>query len=117
MKTSISITIPSIDDVTFTLLANHEEMPVKGAFATGDKEQDKEIERRIIEQVENGNVWAWCCISLTAEWNDITHAEYLGACSYASREDFVSHSGYYEDMKNSAYSCLIDRIKSMDSLG
>ena len=77
-----------------------EDMPVRGnAVASGNDEEDREIEDGIINDLETGDEWAWCTVAVTVRFRDyLEHTEYLGGCSYASRQDFVDNSGYYEDM-------------------
>lgn len=46
------------------------------------------------------NSWAWCQIRVSAHWHGIATCDYLHACSYKSKEDFIENSGYYDDMVN-----------------
>jgi hypothetical protein len=89
-------------DVTFTIECEDEDMPVRGAFASGDDEADLEDEKRILAELERGNNWAWCCVHVRASWRDFHGDDYLGGCSYASQEDFESNGGYLDDMKANA---------------
>lgn len=37
-------------------------------------------------QTDNGNVWAWCVVTVTAEYEGCTGMAILGGCSYESRK-------------------------------
>jgi hypothetical protein len=56
----------------------------------------------LMERAES-NEWEWCDVEVLAEYTDengteYSASEYLGACSYKSRQDFIKNSGYYDDM-------------------
>ncbi len=94
-------------EVTFTVEAEEEDLPIEGnVLASGDDDADREAEREIREDLEQGNPWAWCCVKVTATWKDWTGTDYLGACSYASEKDFVTEDGYYPDMRARALEAL-----------
>jgi|SRR6185295_17241197 len=112
--TTIRIKLPKIEDVTFTLAAEMDDTPVRGnAMASGDDAADKGYEDEIIERLDNGDVWAWACVCVTAEWRGMEGAQYLGSCCYENEEDFIKNSGHYEDMKQEAYDNLIEQIKAL----
>jgi hypothetical protein len=106
----------TIDDVIITLVAEEEDMGVRGNYmASGDEEQDREDEDNIIADYESGNLWAWCVAHVTVRPKDgriatFSGDDYLGGCSYASEQDF-KEGGYYEDMVNTALSELNDRLR------
>lgn len=52
------------------------------------------------------NQWAWCCIRLTVEYRGVKADNYLGACSYESKEDFIKSNDYYPQMLKDALSEL-----------
>jgi hypothetical protein len=70
---------------------------VGNCMASGDDAVDREEEESIRTQLANGNEWAWCTARVRVSLGDLFETEYLGCCSYESREDFM-HSAYYEDM-------------------
>jgi len=37
-------------------------------------------------------------------------SDYLGCCSYRSKEDFMEPDGYYDDMKVEAYNSLCKEL-------
>lgn len=110
----ITITLPTIDEVNFSITAEQDDIPVRGnAVVSGDEEVDKKIEDEIIERLENGDVWAWASVQVTAEFKGITGNAYLGACSYKSEKDFVEAGDYYIDMKREAYDNLISELEDL----
>jgi hypothetical protein len=111
--TTIRFKLPKIEQVEFTLQCEPEEMTVKGNCSAIDEETDKETEQYIYDQLDSGNDWAWCCVTVKAHYKHIEGSASLGGCSYASRKDFKENSGYYEDMKLSAYNDLIANLQSL----
>lgn len=80
-----------------------EHISPEGNASAIDDETDAEILAEIYSQLDSGNEWAWCCVRVKAtaideDGEQIAYGEdYLGGCSYASREDFMA-CPYYEDM-------------------
>jgi hypothetical protein len=93
-------------DVTFSLRIELEDVPVKGAFASGDDAADKRDEEIILERLRGGDTWAWCCVFVTATWRAYSASDNLGCCSYADEADFKQEGGYYEDMCDAALARL-----------
>jgi len=104
-------TIPlSAHEVKFLVECLPEDTPVRGnAMASGDDSIDRATEENILSQLDEGNDWAWCCVKVTAIWNGLHGEDYLGCCSYESREDFEA-STYCYDMKEEALANLNRRI-------
>lgn len=114
MSRTITITLPTIDEVEFSIECEDEDIPVRGnAISSGDDKHDRECEDEIIADYESGNYWAWCCVHVTAKWKSLEGDDYLGCCSYKSEEDFIRTSGYYDDMKQAAYNELIEKLTSL----
>jgi hypothetical protein len=88
-------------EVTFTVNAEPEHCTLEGSFCSGNAKDDAETIRAIRADLESGNEWAWCTVEVTATWEGWNGSEYLGACSYKSREDFMADC-YYADMKERA---------------
>jgi len=106
--------IPSIDEVEFTIHVEEEHMSVKGnAVDSGDPVFDKQVEDKILRELERGNVGAWAAVEVRAVYKDFTASDYLGGCSYKSEADFKKGDGYYAAMKKEAYKALIDKLKSL----
>lgn len=60
--------------------------------------------RKVKEESEGG--WWWCTVKLTVTFkkNGENHqgTAYLGECSYKNAEDFITSSGYFNDMVKEA---------------
>ncbi|MCR4330242.1 MAG: hypothetical protein NUV65_06900 [Candidatus Roizmanbacteria bacterium] len=98
------------NEVTFTISVEPEDIPVVGNCSAIDSETDKEIEDWIFSELENGNIWAWAWVTVTAHWKGFSASDYLGACSYESEEAFRK-GGYFEDMKAEALHNLNSELK------
>lgn len=91
----------TLDDVTVTLVPEEEDVALEGHFESGDADQDKELEERLIRRLERGDRWAWCCAAVTVSWGGWKETAYLGCCSYDGEDDFRK-GGYYEQMVEEA---------------
>jgi hypothetical protein len=98
--------MPLIDEVYIEVTIAEEWDHPSGYFASGDDEADAEMVRDILEDL-GSNPWAWCMVTVTANWGEFKGSATLGGCSYKSRGDFITNSGYYEDMKEDAYNNLL----------
>lgn len=87
------------EEVTFTIEAQEEDIPVRGNASAIDETIDRETEDKILADLEAGNPWAWCHVVVTARWRGFEGRDSLGCCSYASVEDFKSPDGYWPGMK------------------
>lgn len=109
-------------DVKFFISCEEEYALVRGnAIASGNDEEDAEVEKTIIDDYNNGNSWAWCCVKVTAKWNGFEASDYLGCCSYKNEDDFKI-GGYYEQMKaealeqlNNELAEIADKLKLLES--
>lgn len=110
--TTIRFKLPTINQVEFTLSCEPEHIPIEGNCSAIDEETDKANEQMIREQLENGNEWAWCSVKVTARYKGVEGVDYLGGCSYKSKEDFMK-DGYYLDMKKVAFADLIESLNSL----
>lgn len=95
-------------DVIITIEAEPE-----GAAIDESIIEDEKIVAKIKRDYESGNVWAWCSICVTCEYMGLQAEDYLGQCSYASKEDFIKTSGYYEDMVKT---CIEDLQKQLNAI-
>lgn len=105
--------------VEFTLEIEEEDTPVRGnAMASGDDAADKALEDSIIDRLSVGDLWAWCCVRVTASitigGTRYSGDDYLGGCSYDGERDFKQSGGYYEDMKENALWTLISIINDSE---
>lgn len=111
--TTVKFKLPKIEDVEFSIECLPEGLQIEGNASAIDEETDKEIADNIYEQLDNGNMWAWCCVKVTASYKGIEGTDYLGGCSYKSEKDFKS-DGYYSDMKQQAFDDLISQLKNLN---
>ena len=82
-----------------TIVWHPETTPIEGnALAAGDDEIDRQEYERIRNELESGNLWAWCCVEVQAEFRGLTGRAFLGCCSYDGEEDFRSNSDYFADL-------------------
>lgn len=107
----IKATIPE-EEITYTVECKPEWEDYRGNCSAIDPETDREAEELIRRQLADGNEWAWCSVKVTAHWNGFRGYDYLGCCSYASREDFCQPGGYYDDLKAEARAALITAVES-----
>lgn len=101
------------DEVIFTLAAEQDDIPIRGnAIVSGDDDFDERVARDIEAQLEEGNVWAWASVKVTASWAGFTGTDYLGGCSYKDEADFRQPGGYFEDMLTEAVKALVSEIEA-----
>lgn len=89
-----------------------EDLQIKGNASAIDDETDAQVEREILEQLDSGNEWAWCTIKVSLKWKGYEGTDYLGACSYKSKKDFIDANDYFPDMVAIAFNDLVDNIES-----
>ena len=100
------------EEVVFDCECEPEEMQIEGNASAIGPEEDAQTYKWIRDQLDGGNEWAWCGVIVTARWGDFEAKEYLGGCSYESREDFMKPGGYYDDMKSEALAALNVKIRA-----
>ena len=99
--------------ITFTLKAEQEDTMVRGnAQDSGDAALDKQVEDEIIARLDNGDVWAWCYIVVTASCAGFTGRDTLGGCCYRDEADFKQSGGYYKQMQEEARADLLRNIEN-----
>ena len=92
--------------VEFNVEAWQDDTDVVGnAMCSGDDAFDKECEDHILADLDDGNVWAWASIKVTACVDGIECANYLDCCNYKDEADFLKDACYL-DMKGEALSEL-----------
>ena len=99
------------DEVTFSLDIEPEHVPVRGnaSASGGDDDEDHDCENEIIRRLDQGDQWAWCCVVVTARWENFEGSDCLGCCSYDGAADFKA-GGYYEQMCDEAFARLQEAI-------
>jgi hypothetical protein len=100
------------EESTVAVVALPETEGPEGFFATGDDRADAATVADILDRMEY-NDWAWCVASVSLSWNGLRETEYLGACSYSSRQDFIENSGYYLDMVHDAAERIADEAEAI----
>jgi hypothetical protein len=101
------------NEVTFSIDVQLDDTPFHGnAIASGDAYFDKQVENEIIRRLNKGDIWAWACVKVTAEWNGFCGSDILGGCNYESEADFLADS-YYEQMKACALADLQNNIENI----
>lgn len=99
-----------------SIIVNFDDTPVRGnALVSGCDETDKACEDEIIARLDAGDVWAWACVEVKAEFRGVSASDYLGCCCYSDEEDFKA-GGYYEDMVGEAISQLNDLISDLQGV-
>lgn len=97
-------------EVEFSFECLPEESHPRDHFASGEEQYDREDIAKVLEELEKGNEWGWCCIKVTAKWKQFTGSDFLGCCSYSSQKDFETDE-YYSDMKTQALEALNNAIQ------
>jgi hypothetical protein len=76
---------------------------LEGNVSCIDDETDAANVAYVREQLEAGNDWAWCDVTVTLHYRGMQASDSLCQCSYKSRADFEAPGGYYDDM---VHTCL-----------
>jgi len=111
------------ENVVITVTPEPEHVEIRGSFDSGDAERDEALAVELEARLERGDIWAWCCVAVKVDFvlpsgeTLLTSTHYLGACSYASEDDFryqewtvngkpVKNAGYYHDLVNEGIDSL-----------
>lgn len=98
-------------EVSVSIEPEHED--VRGHFASGEPEYDRQDEEAILARLSEGDEWAWCVVKVTVLCGRLSESEYLGGCSYESEEDFRANSGYFDDMVDACKRALVRDAKAV----
>lgn len=102
--------------VSYSIEVEEDFIDVRGnAMCSGDDDFDREVEDAIIARLNDGDVWAWASVKVSARYDGIDGIEgvdYLGGCNYADEDDF-KRDGYYEDMCNCARDDLYAQLEGI----
>ena len=94
--------------------AEQDDARVRGnAMASGDDDLDRQVEDKIIDRLDRGDVWAWAQVTVRATWRGLEAKEYLGCCCYEDEEDFRKNSGYFDDMMNTVIGELVSMAEEI----
>lgn len=93
LKTRAFLCEALIANGTVTVECLDENTRIEGNASAIDPVTDREIVESIRQQLADGNPWAWCTVRVTVKWRDYEASDYLGCCSYESREAFMQDAG------------------------
>jgi hypothetical protein len=100
------------DDVQFSISVEPEDMQIKGNASAIDPETDAANEAWIRRELNAGNEWAWCRVTITASWQGLRGTDSLGGCSYHSEADFKQEGEYFTDMRKNALADLNEVVRN-----
>lgn len=98
--------------VRITLEIEPEDRTWVGEFQCDDGSLDKELNEWIRSELKSGNQWAWCSVHLVVDYCEMKGEDWLGGCSYKSKEDFVG-GDYYQSMITEAVEELAKEIEKL----
>lgn len=70
------------------------------------------LARQVRADLEGGNQWAWCQVTVSAEFEGMVAHRYLGGCNYASEDDFRK-GDYYTSMLAECLDELQERAEGL----
>lgn len=94
------------DGVTYFIEIAPEDMTIEGNACAIDDDTDAAVASEIRDELESGNLWAWCAVRVRAELDGSEGVDHLGGCSYKDVQGFMD-GGYWEDMKSEARADLV----------
>jgi hypothetical protein len=103
-------------EVEYTLTAEQDDTPVKGNVSAWDDDTDRKAEEEVNRRLDNGDVWAWAVVTVTAthpSFPGIVGRDTLGGCNYRNETEFTQEGGYYADMKAEALTDLVRQLESV----
>lgn len=99
--------------VTVKLECEEEDRTYRGEFELENGEPNREIEKWIAKELRSGNQWAWCSAHVIVTYRDLKGEDWLGGCSYQSKEDFMQPNGYYDSMIGEAVEKVAEQIEAL----
>ena len=105
----------TISNVNVTVKVEQSDIPVIGnVVGSGDDQYDKQMELQVLSELENGNVWAWCDVTVVVSLKGIENANFstfasLSGCCYENEANF-KEDGYFE-LVNQCLQQLNDAMK------
>jgi hypothetical protein len=105
-------------NVRYTLEISPEDMPILGNASVGDNAEENEAyANEIIARLERGDDWAWCIVTVTAEYAGFKGTASMGGCSYHDEAEFTAPGGYYDDMRQEALADLRETLAYAERQG
>ena len=100
----------TLEDITITVTATDDD--IHPSELLNECMSEDEI-NALLEEAQTQNVWKWCSVEVKGEFNGLEFSDYLGGCSYESKEEFIKTSGYYEDMCQTVLKGLQSQIDEL----
>jgi hypothetical protein len=101
----------------YSLEVSQDETPVRGnAMASGDADDDREVEDAILNRLDGGDVWAWAFVTVAArlpagpKQPDWVGKASLGGCSYKDEEEF-RRDDYCSQLEHEAFEDLLRNVR------
>jgi hypothetical protein len=108
--------MPRKPKILYRLEVTQDPSDFHGNASAVDEETDKAVETEIERRLDQGDLWAWADVKVTAECEGFQGCDYLGGCNYKDEAEF-KFGGYYEDMKKAALDDLKARLKTVRNDG
>jgi len=77
-----------------------DETPEHSEKSTGSMKGYAKAVRAMMAKAEGR--WGWCIVKVTVIGGKREGTNYLGNCSYKNAQDFIEHSGYFQQMVDEA---------------
>jgi len=98
-----------VNGITYTVDLTSEWERMKNHFP---EQEDAEMIARLEERCDDGDMWAWCDITVTASCEGFKASDNLGCCSFDNKAQFLADD-YYKDMKAGALYALRTNIEKV----
>lgn len=100
-------------EVVYRLDIEPEDMPVRGAFASGDADEDSLLEDQIIARLDRGDIEAWCYVKITAtlEVSGQTFKGWAGIGGISYDSERALRKELYEDDSHGLKGEALDDLK------
>ena len=100
-----------------TICCQEEDISVHGNCSAVDDETDRAVENWIARELDNGNPWAWCFVTVEYQLAGFVGRTTIGCCSFPNEQAFKEPGSYYDDMKREAASDLLRSIEKVTTAG
>jgi len=102
-------------EIQYKIEAEQDDTPILGNLCcTDDPEQDTKEENEVFRRLNNGDIYAWCLIKVTASFGRFSYSDYLGGNSLKDEKE-VEEQVEYHGMKQEARLGLIEEIKQANA--
>jgi hypothetical protein len=98
-------------EITYKIEVEQDDTRIRGNLCcTDDDEQDTKEENEVFRRLDNGDIYAWCLIKVTATFGRFSHSDYLVGNSLKDGSE-VEEQVEFHGMKQEARLGLIKEIK------